>query len=961
MQAMEACVDELDRHGMEAWLYDENNWPSGTYGGILTRENPEFRMRYLRIQAMQVSGGATFQTTLDADDNTLLCAQAVRLSNTSHGTVEGEIRDVTDRCTGGKMRWEVPSGEWLVTLFWECPVAAKTTWFDGYYLDTMNEEAVAAFRRLAYDPYDRLSEHFGTVVKGVFTDEPGLMVHDAFFKVQAMRATVEQPDRVLPGMVIAWTRDFETKFRDRYGYDIRPHLLSLAYDIGPETNKIRADYFEAVSHWYATNYHGMLSEWCRKRNLEFIGHTLEEPLFNQVRTQGNQTWVLSHMDRPGLDYLGHGVGTAENSFRILAAKCAASAAHTQGKQRVMCEAFGASGHGHTLADRRLDANFMAALGVNMIIPHAFYYSFEGYRKIDSPPTEFYHAPFWPLYKTFADYLGRLCMIQSSGRHIADIAILAPIKTMYTHMIQNGQAVREPECQKLHEQLSELLLALHHDYDYIDDSQFAEANTENGRLAFAASEESYPLVILPAVQVISLQAAQKLEEFYNSGGAIIALGDLPSEADRRGDDDEVIAVISRIFGVANGDGERRNASAAGGRAVCVSPENLREWLQANIPELIESDVRVTDENGEPLAEVVCCHRTGPQMDTFLLVNRTKTPQSAFLTLKTAGGVEEWSLETGEREPLAVLEGENNQRTVQLDLEGAEARVVVVGSGITEETITDLPMPELTDQLFLTPKWQFEALGGNVAILDQWQFTARDLRAGVKERCPHMVNSYSTSFEIDGQIGPVKLVVDDLKQWIPAHSGFLAGIRSLEIHVNDQRAAPLVPAKWQDPDYMWTDISNHLKTGTNTIAIHTISLLEPMDAMREPVYLVGDFAVKDGVLMPSPRMIEGYFSDSGFPHFPGPGVYRQTVDIPARYLRDYRLVLDLGEVRDCCRVILNEKEAGTAIWSPFHFDITKLAKAGRNELVVEVAGNLGNLYDKTTREAGLAGPVVIWIFS
>jgi len=34
------CIDEMKKRGMEAWLYDEDDWPSGTVGGRLTQTAP---------------------------------------------------------------------------------------------------------------------------------------------------------------------------------------------------------------------------------------------------------------------------------------------------------------------------------------------------------------------------------------------------------------------------------------------------------------------------------------------------------------------------------------------------------------------------------------------------------------------------------------------------------------------------------------------------------------------------------------------------------------------------------------------------------------------------------------------------------------------------------------------------------------------------------------------------------
>ena len=43
-----ACADEAERLGMEAWLYDEDRWPSGTAGGLITQD-PKHRAKYLSL------------------------------------------------------------------------------------------------------------------------------------------------------------------------------------------------------------------------------------------------------------------------------------------------------------------------------------------------------------------------------------------------------------------------------------------------------------------------------------------------------------------------------------------------------------------------------------------------------------------------------------------------------------------------------------------------------------------------------------------------------------------------------------------------------------------------------------------------------------------------------------------------------------------------------------------------
>lgn len=973
------CIDELKKRGMEAWLYDEDDWPSGTVGGKLTRPHPEFRMRYLRVQQILVSGGVTYQTTLEADDNKLLGIQAWKMDDDGQvvlpASTDGSTppcRDITEAYSDGKLQWQAPPGKWLVVPLWECPVAERVTWDRAYYLDTMNPEAVNTFKQMAYEPYLRFREDFGKTVKGIFTDEPGLMIHDGFFGTAAMRTCVDDPQRTLPGVILAWTRDFYERFEALKGYDLRPWLLALLRDVGPETHQIRCDYYDALTTWYIEAYHGNLSAWAAGNGLDYIGHTLEDPLWGAVRSQGNQIRVLESFHRPGLDYLGHGVGTRENPFRILASKCGSSVAHIQGKPRVMCESFGGSGHGHTLAARRLDANFMACLGVNMFIPHAFYYSFQGFRKTDWPPTEFYHSPFWPWYRHWADYLARLSVLESAGRHVSDALVLQPIRTVQVDMFQNGETVREPEAQKLFNRVSDLLLRLHHDYDFADESQLLRAQVQDGRLAFAESEETYPLLVLPGCRVISLETARFLKRFFDGGGHILALGELPSECAERESAEELAELLAHVFGPERNGEDHRNENEAGGVALSHAHvgEDLPLWLLQNIPHLVSPDVMLDDDERRPVEDLICCHRAeklsreegAPERHYFLLVNRSAESQKGMLRISAQGLLQEWHLETGKTANLFGAQHEEGRLCCPVELEPSEARLVVVTEGeeLPSESVA-APDREVVEKVPLEAHWDFSPQDPNVLILDRWTYVARDRQAGVRHHVgiPGQVNSYRTTFEVAEKPRQLRLVLDDVQQSIPSHVGFLSRRRNVEIYVNGEQAGPLVPSTWQDRYFLETDLTNLVETGINTLEIHVLSLLEPFEHLNEPAYLIGDFAVLEDRLCAPQRQVHGPFNEQGYPHFAGIAAHTQRVEIPAEYCTGHRVILDPGEVHDCCRIVVNGEEVAVRLWPPFQVDITSAVKPGRNEITVEVANSLVNLYEKESRTSGLIGPARLWV--
>src|SRR5437667_12402768 len=60
MNAVAACTDKAAAEGMLSWLYDEDRWPNGAAGGLVT-ENPKHRAKHLLFTARPYGQGAVEQ------------------------------------------------------------------------------------------------------------------------------------------------------------------------------------------------------------------------------------------------------------------------------------------------------------------------------------------------------------------------------------------------------------------------------------------------------------------------------------------------------------------------------------------------------------------------------------------------------------------------------------------------------------------------------------------------------------------------------------------------------------------------------------------------------------------------------------------------------------------------------------------------------------------------------------
>ncbi|HNY38814.1 MAG TPA: glycosyl hydrolase [Bryobacteraceae bacterium] len=110
--------------------------------------------------------------------------------------------------------------------------------------------------------------------------------------------------------------------------------------------------------------------------------------------------------------------------------------------------------------------------------------------------------------------------------------------------------------------------------------------------------------------------------------------------------------------------------------------------------------------------------------------------------------------------------------------------------------------------------------------------------------------------------------------------------------------------------------------------------------------------------------GSWLDTGLPYFSGSASYETEIDIPTQYV-GRRLTLDCGEVGVVAEVKVNGAPAGERVWLPFAFDISRLAKAGRNKVTITVTNTMENeraVVDRAARlphlrHSGLIGPVRI----
>ena len=523
LERIKLAVDEAEKLGLKTWIYDEMNWPSGTADKRVLQACPELAQRYIDCINFTVRG-PWFTYLTGADSRYLDFERSTPMAAFAMGS-DGQVIDLTPNLSfGDVIPWEAPPGNWRLIY-----IVEKLA---DYYIDALDPESTAEFLRLGYDPYAQIvGEKISSQMLGFYTDEP------------AMHYYLTGADNP----IVPWTKDMFRRFQERNGYNLRPRLPDLFFDVTPDSARVRYDFFNTLSEFYSNAYYRQIHEWCQAHNVLFTGHLLyEEGLRRIIRVEGNLFKHYPHMDVIGVDHLYPIVGSRDRPDEHVAMKIGSSAAHQLGSPRLLCESFGGIFMDATMQRMKWIADWEFVLGVNLLNPHGFHYTLEGPRKRDWPPSMFYQYPWWQYYGDFSKYISRLSHLLSGGRHIAKVAMLYPINAMFaTYTPQSHNALGD-RIEGDFNTLTDTLLRLHYDFDYLDEDMLAGASLDGGTVRL--NDEAYELLIVPPMAHIKLSTLEKLEQFAAQGGKLLGAVFLPDQAFMDGGMVDISERVQALFGV-----------------------------------------------------------------------------------------------------------------------------------------------------------------------------------------------------------------------------------------------------------------------------------------------------------------------------------------------------------------------------------------------------------------------------
>lgn len=506
--ALDAAIDELIKNNAKFAIWDEDNFPSGDAGNRICNSYPELAACQLNFRIIEAEKGKPLLEYFSVNGAFTGCYAVY---------ADDSAADISEHCGTLRSQWNPaqlrvsaysPYGQLPMPhrrrsmntprfgLVWtpdrDCRVICVETLRSSagnHSSDLLAPETTQILLDLIHAGYER---RFGEKMKfcsASFLDEPA------------------------PTGNYPWTRRFPEEFFSDHGYQILPLLPHLAVDISPDSRRIRNDYRKTLHRLLCQNYLTPIRQWLNERGIASAGHlTRSEYLSWSAFLWPNELRCFRHLDIPCGDPLGAGVGRPGSIAHHIGLKTISSAARLFGKKAAGADAFAVGGDGISLRDLKFMLNYHLTMGITWYNIHGLYYTLDGERRDEAPPSLFYQHSQWPHMKTFLDYLKKRCE-ELTGEHVCSLAMLFPSTALQSRLPD----APVPDIA-LH-QTAEELLSRQRDFELIDE----ETLSEQSPAAFAALR---PFFLLAHADVIEEKTARWLEEYAACGGKLFVAGVVP---------------------------------------------------------------------------------------------------------------------------------------------------------------------------------------------------------------------------------------------------------------------------------------------------------------------------------------------------------------------------------------------------------------------------------------------------
>ncbi|TDG00211.1 glycosyl hydrolase [Paenibacillus piri] len=930
MDAVKQSVSKAGELGMQAWLYDEDRWPSGSAGGSVPALGDEYRSKGLTVEVV-VGRDAAYE-----DDG--------RVVAVFKASIDGmELLDCCRLPLTASRSAELPDGEAL--LVFRIEVSAPSEWFNGEAPpDSMNADTVRKFIDSTYEAYKaEVGDQFGRSITGIFTDEPG--VHDRHCRFTPGRGWVP------------WTLSLPDYFMERRGYDILD-VLPYLYFNGSLSSMARHDFWRTVSDKFCESFTKQLGDWCEENGLAFTGHYLwESALGVATRVGGAVMPHYRYQHVPGIDML------CEQTDEHMTVKQCTSVANQYGRKFVISETYGCTGWEFTFEGQKWMGDWQYVLGVNLRSQHLALYSLKGCRKRDYPPVFNYQTSWWKYNRLIEDYFARIGAVMTEGTPVRDVLVLHPASTAWSMLGTDpyGAARRGldrdiPGIDRYGYEFNDLLrvlLGAHYDFDLGDETIMAETGTVSGRKLFVRLA-GYRTVVIPPVRTMLRSTLELLRAFLDAGGRAIVMTPAPTMIEGRPSEEPAqLYAHPGVTAVGSADGLVAALERLQPRAV-----SLRSRYATEAPELLY----LLKDTGKGYTLFVVNNDRHKQVDARIQIR-----------LETAGTVriEQWDALTGRIQPVECWR-EDGLLQVDACFGPADSKLYVICPEPSDQDAIAAPAvrpkPSASsagddEDIYAAfgPVFRFSRTMPNVLTLDSCAYridgapwsgemeiwaAQREIREALGMRQVYyngITQRYKWIGEPHPQDGtPVGLKLSFEVQDVP-DSGIhlvLEGAQQFAIRLNGQPVQS-TPEGWFVDRSMDRVPLPGLRRGTNELEL-SCAYRQSMEL--EDCYMTGDFGVSpERRIIAEPQTLRaGDWCLQGYYHYNGSIVY--YAEYEHRHEAGCKAVLRLGNWSAVTSEIrVNGITAGHVPWKAADgVDLTAYLNEGVNRLEIEVMGSPRNMF-------------------
>jgi len=350
-----------------------------------------------------------------------------------------------------------------------------------------------------------------------------------------------------------WTDDMAEQFIRRRGYDIRPYLPFILYKIGTMGNpasfeskvklsldmvnriqRMRYDFNYTIAELLDERFTTTYQNWCHELKVKARAQAygcgffpLESSLHYDIPEC--ESWTMT--------WLHHQLGEemSETDYRrgrayTMVNKYVSSAAHLSGKRLVSCEEMTNTYtvFNMTMELLKIGGDQTAITGVTHSIFHGFNYSpkeapFPGWIRYGAYYNE--KNNWWPYFKYYTAYKGRLATALQHATMFADTALLYPLTDMWSTIGVQNEPFPATTIVPYKTLIWEGINKNGGGCDYVSESIIRHAEMKDGYLCYGPRK--YKTLFLVEVERIDAVTAQKLLAFVACGGRIFCIEKYPS--------------------------------------------------------------------------------------------------------------------------------------------------------------------------------------------------------------------------------------------------------------------------------------------------------------------------------------------------------------------------------------------------------------------------------------------------